>query len=192
MRAGRASSLTELGDGTVLRVGGRPAIEAAIMALARGHGFPVPAVIEVRDDALVLERIGGPTMGERLSHRPWEAARQSRMLAELHARLHRIGLERATLVHFDLHPDNVILSASGPVVVDWTNAHAGEADADVAMTWVILATSAGPFGRALARLFGRQVGRATIERGLAGAHAFRLSDPNVSEAEKDRVRAARP
>ena len=192
MRAGRASSVTDLGDGTILRVGGRPAIEAASMEVAQRHGFPVPRVIEVREDALVLERIDGQTMGERLIRRPWEGARQAATLAELHERLHQIRFEGATLVHFDLHPDNVILAPGGPVVVDWTNAHAGEADADVAMTWVILATSAGPLGRVLASLFRRRVGRPAIQRGLAGAHAFRLEDPHVSAAEKRRVRRARP
>jgi aminoglycoside phosphotransferase (APT) family kinase protein len=86
----------------------------------------------------------------------------------------------------------VLLARGGPVVIDWTNAHAGDPDADVAMTWVILETSAGLPGRLLARLFRSRVGRDTIVRGLAGARAFRLGDPNVTEAEKNRVRRATP
>ncbi len=39
----------------------------------------------------------------------------------------------------DLHPDNVILGARGPVGIDWRNATEGPADLDVAMTAVILA-----------------------------------------------------
>ena len=191
MRAGRASSVSDLGDGTVLRTGGRPAIEAAIMEVARAGGYPVPAVIAVRDDGLVLERIEGPTMGEWLARHPWELARRAGELAHLHHRLHRIGYEGERLVHFDLHPDNVLLSASGPVVIDWTNAHAGDPEADLAMTWLILATSSGLPGRVMAWLFARSVGRERLRRGLADAAAFRLWNPNVTPTEKERVRRAR-
>jgi aminoglycoside phosphotransferase (APT) family kinase protein len=189
---GRASHVTDLGDGTVLRVGGHSAREAPIMELARSHGFPVPRVHEVEADALVLERIDGPTMGRHLARHPWLLRHHVRTLADLHDRLHAIPFDGATLVHFDLHPDNVLLTPDGPVVIDWTNAHAGDPDADVAMTWVILETSAGLAGRLLARLFRSRVGRDTIVRGLAAARAFRLGDPNVTQAEKRRVRHATP
>jgi hypothetical protein len=189
---GRASQVIDLGDGTVLRIGGSSGREAPIMELARSRGFPVPRVHEVRADALVLERIDGPTMGQHLARHPWLLPHHVRTLADLHNRLHAIPFDGASLVHFDLHPDNVLLARGGPVVIDWTNAHAGDPDADVAMTWVILETSAGLPGRLLARLFRSRVGRDTIVRGLAGARAFRLGDPNVAEAEKNRVRRATP
>jgi serine/threonine protein kinase len=191
MTRGRASSVTDLGDGTILRVGGHPEREAPIMELARLHGFPVPRVHEVRPDALVLERIDGPTMGQALARRPWELLRHVRSLADLHERLHTIPFDGGSLVHFDLHPDNVLLSPRGPVVIDWTNAHGGSAAADVAITWLILETSAGLPGRLIAWLFRRQIGREVIQRGLADASAFRLADPNVTDAEKRRVRALR-
>jgi aminoglycoside phosphotransferase (APT) family kinase protein len=190
MSQGRASTVTDLGDGTVLRVGGRPEHEARIMELARSHGFPVPRVHDIRPDALVLDRIDGPTMGQHLARHPWLMARHIRTLAELHERLHTIALDGATLVHFDLHPDNVLVSTAGPVVIDWTNARGGSPDADVAMTWVILETSAGLPGRLLARLFRSSVGGDAIRRGLDAARAFRLADPNVTEAERSRVRRA--
>jgi hypothetical protein len=189
---GRASQVIDLGDGTVLRIGGSSGREAPIMELARSRGFPVPRVHEVRADALVLERIDGPTMGQHLARHPWLLPHHVRTLADLHNRLHAIPFDGASLVHFDLHPDNVLLARGGPVVIDWTNAHAGDPDADVAMTWVILETSAGLPGRLLARLFRSRVGRDTIVRGLAGARAFRLGDPNVTGAEKNRVRRATP
>ncbi len=72
--AGRASEILDLGGGRVLRRfknGGDPEREAGIMAHARAHGFPVPEVLEVRDDALVLERIDGPSMLRMLRTRPW-------------------------------------------------------------------------------------------------------------------------
>lgn len=89
-------------------------------------------------------------------------------------------------------PDNVLMSPAGPVVIDWTNAHGGDPDADMAMTWVILETSAGPPGRLLARLFRSRVGRDALRRGLHAARAFRLADPNVTDAERSRVRRADP
>ena len=124
------------------------------MEHARRHGYPVPRVLEVTADALVLERIAGRTMAQELRRRPWTVRRHAALLARLHQRLHEIpapsGLaavsEGDRLLHLDLHPENVILSASGPVVIDWTNARRGDPPLDVALTWVIVATSGGPSG----------------------------------------------
>ena len=142
--AGRASEIVDLGGGRVLRRfkgGGDPAREAAVMEHAQAHGFPVPEVFEVRDDALVLELVEGPTMAADLRRRPWRLARHARTLAALHDRLHEIPYEGERLLHLDLHPENVLLSSRGPVVIDWTNAQAGEPGLDLALTWVIGATS---------------------------------------------------
>jgi aminoglycoside phosphotransferase (APT) family kinase protein len=43
-----------------------------------------------------------------------------------------------TLCHGDFHPDNVILSPKGPVIIDWPNAARGCPLADVARTMVML------------------------------------------------------
>lgn len=162
------------------------------MHLARRHGFPVPGVHEVRPDALVLERIAGPSMGSNLRRHPWLGPRHVRTLADLHARLHAIPYESGRLLHLDLHPENILLSPRGPVVIDWTNAEAGDPAQDVALSWLILETSAGLPGRLLARLFAREVGRDTIRRGIADASAFRLADPHVTDAERARVRHVVP
>jgi aminoglycoside phosphotransferase (APT) family kinase protein len=45
------------------------------------------------------------------------------------------------MLHLGLHPGNVMLTAAGPVVTDWSNAAAGAPAADVAMAWPIIATS---------------------------------------------------
>jgi Ser/Thr protein kinase RdoA (MazF antagonist) len=103
-------------------------------------------VLEVPDDALVLERADGPTMLADLHRRPWRALGAARTLAQLHALLHEIPFEGERLLHLDLHPDNVLLARRGPVVIDWTNARAGDAALDVALTWVIGATSGGLAG----------------------------------------------
>jgi aminoglycoside phosphotransferase (APT) family kinase protein len=188
---GRASEIVELGDDRVLRrfkAGGSPAREAEIMEHARAHGYPVPRVLEVLDDSLVLERVDGPTMLAELRRRPWKLAGQARMLAELHARLHEIPFEGKRLLHLDFHPDNVLLSARGPVVIDWANARAGDPALDVAMTWVICATSGGVMGRLFTKFFLRHVDLATARRSLPRAGEQRIADPNVTDAERDRVR----
>jgi len=188
---GRASEIVDIGDGRVLRrfkAGGRPAREAEIMENAAAHGYPVPRVLDVRDDALVLERVDGPTMLAELRRRPWAMSGHARMLAQLHDRLHEIPLEEGRILHLDLHPANVLLSSRGPVVIDWTNARAGEPALDVALTWVIGATSGGRLGRRFTRLFLRHVDRAAAHRALPEAAAFRLADPNVTDDERARVR----
>lgn len=189
--AGRASEILDLGGGRVLRRfkrGGDPAREAAVMEHARAHGFPVPEVFEVRDDALVLELVDGPTMAADLGRRPWRLTRHVRTLAELHDRLHEIPYQGERLLHLDLHPENVLLSARGPVVIDWTNAQAGEPALDVALTWVIGATVPNLGARAFTRLFLRNVDREAARRALPAAVAYRLGDPNVTDAERARVR----
>ena len=188
---GRASEILELGEGRVLRrfkAGGRPGREAEIMEHARAHGFRVPSVLEVRDDALVLERVDGPTMLAQLRRRPWQLAGHARTLAELHRRLHAIPFEDERLLHLDFHPDNVLLSGRGPVVIDWANARAGEPALDVAMTWVICATSGGAAGRVFTRFFLRHVDVAAARGSLAEACERRIADPNVTDAERDLVR----
>jgi Ser/Thr protein kinase RdoA (MazF antagonist) len=197
--AGRASQIFDLGDGRVLRrfkAGGNPEREAMVMRHARKHGFPAPAVLEVGDDSLVLEHIAGRTMLEVVLRRPWTLRRNISILAALHDRLHRIaappGLPTAAdgqaLLHLDLHPENVILSPSGPVLVDWTNARRGEPSLDVAMTWVIAATSGGALGRVAMRLFLRHFDRAAVLAALPIAAELRISDPNVTAEERDAVR----
>lgn len=155
---GRAADVFAAGPGRVLRryregEGGETGAEAAVMEHARRHGFPVPAVHEARERDLVMERVEGPTMLADLARRPWRVGRHGQTLAELHRRLHAIpapdGLPAPfgrgeQLAHFDLHPDNVLLSPRGPVVIDWSNASRGDAHDDVALTWVILATSVVP------------------------------------------------
>jgi hypothetical protein len=197
--AGRASEIFDLGDGRVLRrflAGGDPEREALVMEHARRNGYPVPGVLEVTEEALVLDRIDGPTMLGELRRRPWTLRRHAALLAELHERLHEIsaptGLAAAgpgeRLLHLDLHPDNVILSPAGPFVIDWTNALRGEPALDVAMTWVILATSGGPFARLYLRSFLPHFDRGEVLDELPAAAERRIADPNVTERERQAVR----
>lgn len=155
---GRAADVFAAGADRVLRryregEGGDVAVEAAIMEHAHRHGYPVPRVYEAGDRHMVLERIDGPTMMADMARRPWLVGHHGRTLAELHRRLHEIPapadlrshLGRGDrLAHFDLHPENVLLSPRGPVVIDWSNGARGDAADDVALTWVILKTSTIP------------------------------------------------
>jgi aminoglycoside phosphotransferase (APT) family kinase protein len=207
---GRAADLFAAGPGRVLRryrpgEGGDVELEAAVMEHARRHGFPVPAVHHAGGRDLILERLEGTTMLADLAHRPWLVRRHGQTLAELHRRLHAIPAPprlRARfhrgeqLVHLDLHPDNVMLTPRGPVVIDWSNASRGEPADDVATTWVILTTSQipGPAAfRTLARA-GRQllvnaflsgVDAQTARERLATVAEHRINtDPHLLERER--------
>ena len=199
LAAARASTILDLGDGRVLRrfnSGGNPEREATVMRHAAEHGYPVPQVLEVQADALVLEKIVGATMLKWSLRRPWLIPRQAAGLADLHERLHAIPAPAELppagagdrLLHLDLHPENVLISDAGPVVVDWTNARRGEPALDVALTWVILATSGSALGRLFARLFVQHFDRGEVLAAVPAAAEMRLADPNVTDHERDLVR----
>src|SRR4051794_10258399 len=73
------------------------------------------------------------------------------------------------LLHLDLHPDNVILSPTGPILINWQAAVAGPAAADVAHTWLLIRTSVvpGPFiQRAVGTLGQRLFPRRSLDRSM--------------------------
>jgi len=79
-------------------------------------------------------------------------------------------------------------------VIDWTNARGGEPPLDVALTWLILATSGptDPAGRLLVRAFlaAFLAGFDRLETRAALPHAaeHRLADPNLRPDEHDAIR----
>jgi Ser/Thr protein kinase RdoA (MazF antagonist) len=183
------------------RAGGAPEHEALVMEHVRRHGYPVPRVVDVRDTALVVERVDGPTMLDDLRRRPWLLGRYAAVLAELHARLHHIAAPSELrqvgpgerVLHLDFHPHNVLLTGRGPVVLDWTNARRGDPPLDVALTWVILATSGGAFGRLflrryLLRRYLHELDAAAVRDALPRAAQRRIADRNVTDAERRRIR----
>jgi aminoglycoside phosphotransferase (APT) family kinase protein len=199
--AGRASEIFDIGDGRVLRrfkSGGNPEREALVMRHARHHGYPVPEVLDVTGDALVLEKVDGPTMWEAATQRSSSVEEHASVLAELHRSLHEIeapvGLPAVgsgdRLLHLDLHPANVILSSGGPVVIDWTNARRGEPAFDVAITWVIAATSTGvgPPELSFIRRFISHFDGSDLRRVLRAAAEYRLADRNVLDDERRAIR----
>jgi tRNA A-37 threonylcarbamoyl transferase component Bud32 len=159
------------------------------MTRARVAGYPAPRVFEVGNGELVIERIQGPTMFEDLVARPERLEAYAALLADLHDRLHRIGIR-----HRDLHPQNVILAGTGPTVIDWEAADEGDASVDVAETWVLLAAAelqseiAQTRDRFLA-VFLRHVDRDAARASLRGVVAKRQRDPHTTPTEFERMAA---
>ena len=158
-----------------------------------------------------MEKVEGPTMLTDVSNHPARALEHLRTLAELQRRLHELpvpdGLDRpwpdepAACLHRDFHPDNIILSPNGPVVIDWTNAMAGPPALDVGMTHAILLASEVPgsrlekivvgLGRRLmVRTYLRAYGDVDDrDRWLAEACEQRLADRNLLASERPKVTA---
>ncbi len=123
--------------------------EVAVMRHAHAHGVPVPVVHSVHDSAMVLDRLTGPTLLEAMLAGEVTAAAGGALLAELHRRVHAVPLAGLVatehpgagdvLTHGDLHPANVMLTAAGPMVIDWAGARVGPAAVDVALTALLLA-----------------------------------------------------
>ncbi|WP_307834122.1 phosphotransferase [Paractinoplanes lichenicola] len=142
---GREADVYALADGTVLRRyrdGGDTGPEALVMRHVGDHGFPVPQVHAAGGADLVLERLDGPTMATVLLAGSMLMEDGAAILADLLTRLHSlpsISGDEQSVLHLDLHPENVVITAGGPVVIDWRNARDGEPDLDTAFTALILA-----------------------------------------------------
>lgn len=201
---GRTADVYALDDGRVLRRyrhGLDATGELDVMTYVAGHGYPVPAVWpgpEAGD--LIMQRLPGPTMREALADGRITARDAGGTLAGLLLRLRavppRYSAEPAhRVLHLDLHPENVILTPDGPMVIDWTTAQDGPPGLDAAMSAVILAQAAVtmPDVAALARaVLGALLRRLdVIEPGhLAEARARRAADPGLSQDEVDLLDAA--
>jgi aminoglycoside phosphotransferase (APT) family kinase protein len=184
--------------------------EAALMRYLHERGYPVPVVHDVDGNAMVLERLDGPTMLEDGLGHPERIFRYARLLADLHARLHElpapdelpghgVNAQARRVLHLDLHPGNVLLSRRGPVVIDWTIARAGDPAADVARTIVAIRTGTveaptlwlRSWTRILRPVFLRTF---TAAAGLdLAAHwrneiEARIADPAVYDSERARLR----
>ena len=169
---------------------------------------------------IVFDRVDGPLLIERVREAPEEVGRRLGALhVEIHrlpgrglpsvrelalgANARLPGSERARhrrwvdalpegdqLAHGDFHPGNVILSETGPVVVDWPNAAAGAPGVDVARSWVLMRFGIGEDRHArnlAARLaMRRALTDAYLDTVLAGARArredFAAALPIVADA----------
>jgi aminoglycoside phosphotransferase (APT) family kinase protein len=124
--------------------------EASIMRHARRNGFPAPEVFDADGTDILMERVDGPNMVQDACRRPWRLRSHARLLAELLQQLATVrapgwlpaaeGCTGTSLLHLDLHPLNVLITGDGPRVIDWANASRGAASADMANTWLTMAT----------------------------------------------------
>ncbi|GAA2621986.1 phosphotransferase [Paractinoplanes durhamensis] len=144
--AGREADVFALDGNRVLRryrTGMDVAREAEVMAYVGGLGFPVPEVYAAAGTDLVMERLDGPTLAQAALTGELSIPDGVAILADLLRRLHdlppRGGTSGDTIVHLDLHPENVLLTRRGPVVIDWCNAGDGPGDLDTALSALILA-----------------------------------------------------
>lgn len=213
---GRTADVYALDDDHVLRRyrdGGSAAAEAAVMSHVRAHGFPAPAVHRVTGPDLVLDRLTGPTLLQALLEGDRTVADAAVILADLHRRLHTVPPVRGqpgqtgpagpptpapsdTVIHLDLHPDNVVLTRDGPVLIDWRNATDGSAGLDVAFTALILAQVAveptselAPLAAALTGAFLTCADGTPLDH-LEAATARRRADPQLATTERERLAAA--
>jgi aminoglycoside phosphotransferase (APT) family kinase protein len=204
--SGRAADVYELDGGRVLRryrIKADVGHEARVMRYLWSAGFPVPEVYDAGGTDIVMARLRGTDMLTDLTRRPWLARHHAGTLARMHDKLHEIEappwlprpLEHGDrVIHLDLHPGNVVLTETGPVVIDWSNGAAGPPGADVAMASLIMAVSevdempklirlvAGSVRRALVRGFEQRVS-AEAAPYLAAAARLRIADRNVRPAE---------
>ncbi len=150
--SGRDGDIFEFGAGLVVRKtrdGRSLEREARTIQYMEAHGYPVPRVEEVRAGGteLVMERLVGPMMMDAMLKAPQSIPRHTRMLADLLDQLHEItapdwlpeiDADGDRVLHLDLHPMNVMMTARGPVVIDWPNAGRGHPLTDVGFTYVLM------------------------------------------------------
>ncbi|WP_030490264.1 phosphotransferase [Micromonospora chokoriensis] len=198
LASGRDADVFALDESRVLRryrQGGDTAPEAALMAYVAAGGYPVPVVHAASGPDLVLERLDGETLLASMLAGRTDVGVAADLLVTLHDRLHTLPARFSTdpadrVLHLDLHPQNVMVTSRGPVVIDWRNAAEGPADLDVAMTALILAEVAVSRDRQLAD-FAREGLDAFQRRAeppratqLRSALGMRRIDPALSAVEK--------
>jgi aminoglycoside phosphotransferase (APT) family kinase protein len=209
---GRDCDVYAAGPGRVLRrnrAGDCTEREALLMRHLTEQGYPVPAVHGADGPDIVMDRIDGPTMLADLSGHPWRIDAHARMLGALIDRLGTVGVPPGpmpvigdvgeVIVHLDLHPDNVVLGAGGPIVIDWSNAALGPTGLDAANTWLTMAAGrpSGSWWTRTVVALGRRVMLwrylAAIDRPramerLSTAFDQRRTDPNLRADELDAMR----
>ncbi|MFJ6066403.1 phosphotransferase family protein [Streptomyces tendae] len=206
--AGRTADVYEADAGWVLRRDregtGDAVAEGGVMEHVRAHGYPVPRVRpgttqSPRTD-LVMERLSGPTMLRACLDGALTPRDAGGLLAGLLRLLHEVPAYRSTdpgvcVLHLDLHPDNVILTADGPRVIDWSNAEEGDPGLDWGTSAVILAQVAavgGPLaGPAAVMLAALLADPSTLTPdGLAEALRRRAANPTMGPDEVAALPAA--
>ena len=202
--SGRDADVYELDEAWVLRRyrdGMNATRELPVMSYLSASGYPVPRLGPQAPSAgpgdLVLQRLYGPTMLESLMSGEVGAEEGAALLAGLLTGLHTIPARLSSdpedrVLHLDLHPANVVLTADGPVVIDWSNAEEGPPALDRAMSALMLAQvavdPAHPAADGARQLVTALVPRLAADGGiparhLADAAARRTLNPTMTPAE---------
>jgi Ser/Thr protein kinase RdoA (MazF antagonist) len=207
---GRSSLVFDHRDGTVIRrhhnAGYDATAEAAAMGRAAAAGVPVPLVHDVSGPDIRMDRVDGPTLMEQLITGAVSPAEAGSILAGLHRALDATaadGLTKppAALVHGDLHPGNVIITAGGPVLIDWTNQREDVRGLDVAISWIVLTcfdpddseepaalrTALDDHRRPLVESMLAGLDRHAATAALPAAVALRCDDRSTSDLERTRM-----
>lgn len=197
LASGRSADIYPLDAHRVLRRyrdGGDATAEAAVMKHLGTLGYPVPRVYSVDRAEMVLERLDGPSLLQALITGQVTPRAAALRLADLQARLHALPPRTSTdprfrILHGDFHPDNVMLTPRGPVVIDWRNTTEGLPELDVALTAVIMAQVAvddaedrAPCAHEFLAEFLAHSGHQSLLM-LAEAVSIRRGDPNLGETE---------
>ena len=193
---------------------------AEVMRHVRAAGFPAPRVDAASDGDLTMELLRGPTLLQSILGGRTSLAAAARTLVALHDALHAVppparggpayaaltapspaaldepAAGRLCVVHLDLHPAHVVLTADGPAVLHWTNARLGPPGLDLAVTAVVLAEVAAdeddelaPGARVLLDAFLHLADPALL-RHLDAAARTRAADPGLDPSEAALVPAA--
>lgn len=201
--SGRDADVYALDGGRVLRRyrrGGDVATEADVMRYVAAQNFPAPHVFDAAGADLVMERVEGQLLVESVMAGEMEPDAAGETLARLQRLLHAVPPRIAAnagdqIIHLDLHPHNVFVTPTGPVVIDWTNATEGPPSLDVAVTALILAEAAagsyvppesGPVVRRMLTAFLRASSSEPLDQ-IARARELRRADPNLTGDEIDRL-----
>jgi aminoglycoside phosphotransferase (APT) family kinase protein len=113
--------------------------------------------------------------------------------------LRRLDGDGRAILHLDLHPLNVLVTPTGPVVIDWTNAARGDGLTDVALSWLLMGAGTIPGNRVVARMleagraslvnrFLRRYDRAILLARVREIAEWKCADPNVDDDERDAIR----
>lgn len=190
---GRQADVYRIAPGRVVRRYRDPnrdtGYEARFLAYMHAAGVPVPEVFDSAGPDLVMAEVTGPTMLADVGRRPWVLSRHARTLAELHGRVAAVPAQDwmvpalgggDQVVHVDLHPDNVLMSPDGPVIIDWESAARGTAAAAAAFAWLVMTTAPVIGGRAQRAV--TAAGRGTFVRAFRAALAEPFDDQAIATA----------
>jgi aminoglycoside phosphotransferase (APT) family kinase protein len=148
---------------------------AALHARYTGHpGLPavIPRVVQAWWTSLGQDWVP-PRLNDYAARHPADTTARAQALISRVARLPAVSatLERlpATLVHGDVHPGNVLVSADQATLIDWGSCRVGPAALDLANLVTADSPSVARYAEAWQRITGQPLSRDMIELGYRWA-----------------------